>query len=126
MNSKLKLAILLSISSSILLGCVESYQYKDVKGVVMAKEHDPAGYTTKTKIDSEGNTVKKKVYEAEEFEVIIAYGDIEKEFEFEDDRFYNKISIGGEVPLVLEQGLDAEGKIVTQDIELKEKNIGEK
>lgn len=123
---KLKLVALLSLTSIFLVGCVESYEYKDVKGVVVDKEHDPAGYTTKTKIDSEGNSVKKKVYEAEEFEVIIAYGDIEKEFEFEDDQFYNKVIVGGEVLLVLEQGLDAEGKVVTQDIELKDKNIGEK
>lgn len=123
---KLKLVALLTLTSIFMAGCVESYEYKEVKGVVVDKEHDPAGYTTESKTDSNGNMVKKKVYEEEEFEVVVAYGDIEKEFEFEDDRFYNKVAIGGEVPLVLEQGLDAEGKVVTQDIELKEKNIGEK
>lgn len=106
------------ISSLLLTGCVESYEYSTVDAIVIEKEHDPAHSYVKTTTNSEGNKVHKRIYEDEEFEVVLRYEDIEREFEFEDDDFYDSVKIGQKVQVELSTGLDKEGKVVTRNFDL--------
>lgn len=116
---KLKL-IMLVMCVVTLSACAESYEYKDVSGVVVDKEHDRAGYTTKRVLNSDGDYVKKKVYNAEEFEITIQYADITREFEFKDSRLFNQVEVGDNIPLVLTSGIDANGNVVSTQIDLKD------
>lgn len=106
------------VSSLLLAGCVESYQTTTVQGVVVEKEHEEASIKYKTVTTSDGQTKKKLVREEEEFDVVIQYKEIQKEFEFEDDTFYKKVNVGDKVNVHLVTGHDGEGKVVTQDIDL--------
>lgn len=103
----------------LLTGCVESYETKTVEGIIIEKEHDKARTYYKT-VTVDGEKKKKRVHEKEEFEVIIQYQDIKKEFEFKDNTFYKEVKIGDSIPLELVTGIDKEGKVVTEDIELME------
>lgn len=109
------------MSAITLSGCAETYEYEDVSGVVVDKEHDPAGYTTKKVMNLDGEYVKKKVYEAEEFEITVHYEGLEREFEFEfdDDSLFNQVEVGSSIPLIFKKGIDAEGNVVSKQIELK-------
>lgn len=117
---RFKLIILLV--SMFLVGCAETYEYENVLGMVVQKEHDPAGYTTKKVMNLEGEFITKKVYENEEFEITVIFDGVEKEFEFDDDTLFNQVEVGSTLPLVLKKGLDAEGKVVSRNIELKIEN----
>lgn len=103
----------------LLTGCVESYETKTVEGIIIEKEHDKARTYYKT-VTVDGEKKKKRVHEKEEFEVIIQYQDIKKEFEFKDNTFYKEVKIGDNIPVELVTGIDKEGKVVTEDIELIE------
>ena len=104
----------------LLSGCAESYEYEDVEGIVIEKEYDAAEMTSKTITDLDGEKIKVPVYKPEEYEVTIQYDTIVKEFEFEDDTFYNTVNVGDSVQLTLTKGLSAEGQIVSRQIDLPE------
>lgn len=73
-------------------------------------------------MNSDGDYVKKKVYEAEEFEITVHYEGLEREFEFYDDNLFNQVEVGSSIPLILKKGIDAEGNVVSKQIELKTQN----
>lgn len=118
----MKKAVLLSIIAMLslvaLTGCVEEYKTKKVKGLVIEKDYDErkVSYTTKT---VNGKKVTKKKVEPEEYEVTIKYKSLEREFE--DESLYERVKEGQEVDVVLRQGFDKEGELVTETIELPEK-----
>lgn len=114
---QIKIAIAIACTA-LLTGCVEEYKTTSVQGEVTHKEHDEAERYYKTITDSDGNKKKKLVTKDEEFEVNIRYKDIEKEFEFDNDDFFDDVRVGDKVPIQLITGYDKDGNIVTQDIEL--------
>lgn len=101
---------------SLLTGCVEEYKRNKVDAVVIEKDYDEAKITYKT-VTKNGKTTKKAVREPEEYEVTIKYKDIEKEIEDED--LYNRVEVGDTLLVIYEQGLNKEGKVITESIELK-------
>jgi len=114
---KRKITMMLLFAVLMLAGCVESYESKEVEGVVVHKEYD-APTSKKKKTTVNGQTKTKIVREPAEWEVTIKYNDIEQEFEFDDSDFYDSVEEGDTVLLNLVKGLDKNGKVVSERIEL--------
>lgn len=109
------LPLLLVFLSSLLAGCVEEYKTQTVKATVIEKDYDAPKTTYKT-VKKNGRKTKKAVRESAEYEVTIQYKGIQKEFE--DQSLYNQVKEGQEIKVHYVQGLDKNGKLVTEDIEL--------
>lgn len=100
-----------------LSGCVESYMYEEVMATVAHKEYDPPSYKTKEVENLDGTFESKRVYVPEEYEIIMQYEDISKEFEFSDSYLYEGVQVGDQLPMQLILGVDEEGTIITTDME---------
>ena len=118
MKKVFSLSLISMISLVALTGCVEEYKTQTVKGIVIEKEYDKpeVTYTTKT---VDGQKVKKKKVKPEEYEVTIQYKSLEREFE--DESLYDRVKEGQEIDIVLKQGFDKKGNLVTESIELPKK-----
>lgn len=117
---KRKLPVLVSVVALIsvmLTGCVEEYRTTTVQATVIEKEYDPPETTYKT-VTVDGKTTKKKQTKPEEYEVTVRYKDIEKEFENED--LYDRVKEGQKINVIYEEGLDKNGKVLTESLELPE------
>jgi len=119
LKKTLTLTLALGLSTSFLSGCgVSEYKTQTVDAVVIEKEYDPPETKTKT-VTKNGKTTKKKVKEPAEYEVTIQYKNIEREFE--DRSLYNQVKEGQTIKVLYKQGLNEEGKVVTENIELLNK-----
>lgn len=108
--------LLMVLTSSLLVGCVEEYKTTTVEATVIEKEYDPPETSYKTVKKSDGTTTKKKVVKPEEYEVTIQYQDIEREFE--DEELYDQVEEGQKIQVEYKEGLDKEGKVITRSIHL--------
>lgn len=110
------LTMSLALSTSLLVACgVSEYKIQTVEATVIEKEYDPPETKTKT-VTKDGVTTKKKVREPAEYEVTIQYKHIEREFE--DKKLYDRVKEGQPIKVLYKQGLNEEGEIVTERLEL--------
>lgn len=109
------LIVALGMITAMLTGCVEQYKSTTVQATVIEKEYDPPETTTKTVTDANGKTTKKKSTKPEEYEVEVEYNGIVQEFEDED--LYNRVKVGQKIDVTYTQGLDKNGKVLTESID---------
>jgi len=94
------------LTFALLTGCAEEYENTTVEATIVEKDYDAP------------SRLKKKRKSAE-YDVVVKYKDIEKEFD--NKELYKKVKVGQKIKVNYKTGYDKDGKLVHESLELLNK-----